>query len=441
MDSMRNFGSDFGDSGDDRDDDQGMEAPPQIATDERRMHVRAYNFWAQMLADRAYPAIDDLDIANLSDFGPHAVLLDFTAGIENPAIAFLGDTLREECSLAEDVASIDQVPSRSLLSRLTDHYMQIIANQAPIGFEAEFVNDRGLNILYRGILLPFSSDDDTIDFILGVMNWKQVADDTTTQQLQAEVENALRRASPLSAVVPGWADGPEARPIEDGAGIGDRRGLSADVPTEDGADAMPDEDAGLADWLSVARESAHIASHAHVRSRSALYGAISKAYDFSLVAEHRPDDYRDLLDDAGLTMQDRAPMTPVVKLVFGADYDKTRLAEYAAALTHGRERGIARGALRSYLDSYDGGLKGLVRDIRASRRSSGPSAAEKLADARAALRSAQAIGYADYDVADRDGEFFVMIGRRCDDGKVAIVAAAEDEALLNRALVKAKTVS
>ena len=62
---------------------------------------------------------------------------------------------------------------RSLLSRLTDHYLQIIANRAPIGFEAEFVNDRGVTIMYRGILLPFSSDDDTIDFIMGVINWKE----------------------------------------------------------------------------------------------------------------------------------------------------------------------------------------------------------------------------------------------------------------------------
>src|SRR3546814_14199041 len=63
-----------------------------------------------------------------------------------------------------------QIPGRSLLSRLTDHYLQIIANRAPIGFEAEYESDRGVTIMYRGILLPFSSDDDTIDFIMGVIN-------------------------------------------------------------------------------------------------------------------------------------------------------------------------------------------------------------------------------------------------------------------------------
>src|SRR5947209_15971332 len=68
---------------------------------------------------------------------------------------------------------ISDVPSRSLLSRLTDHYMQIIANRAPVGFEAEFDNPRGISICYRGILMPFSSDGEQIDFIYGVINWKR----------------------------------------------------------------------------------------------------------------------------------------------------------------------------------------------------------------------------------------------------------------------------
>src|SRR3546814_10919277 len=61
--------------------------------------------------------------------------------------------------------TIAEVPTGSRLSRLTDHYFQIIANRAPIGFEAEFVNQRGNNTMYRGILMPLSSDGSTIDFV------------------------------------------------------------------------------------------------------------------------------------------------------------------------------------------------------------------------------------------------------------------------------------
>ena len=93
------------------------------------------------------------------------------------------------------MASIADVPARSLLSRLTDHHLQIIANRAPIGFEAEFVSQRGHNTLYRGILMPLSSDGEAIDFIYGVINWKEMADANTASVLATQVEAAVA-ASP-----------------------------------------------------------------------------------------------------------------------------------------------------------------------------------------------------------------------------------------------------
>jgi hypothetical protein len=136
-----------------------------IGTDERRMHVRAYNHWVSLLDGREFPSIEDLEPADVQDFAAHSVLLDFTCGRDNPAIPYIGAAIRDECGLEDDTRTIADVPSRSLLSRLTDHYLQIIANRAPIGFEAEFANQRDDTICYRGILMPFSSDGDTIDFI------------------------------------------------------------------------------------------------------------------------------------------------------------------------------------------------------------------------------------------------------------------------------------
>ena len=140
------------------------------------MHVRAYNYWVSLLDGRDFP-VDRGSRAErrqrlrrataCCSISPAAAII--------PAMPYIGTAIREECGLDEDVRTIAEVPSRSLLSRLTDHYLQIIANRAPIGFEAEFVNQRGENICYRGILMPFSSDGDTIDFIYGVINWKTVA--------------------------------------------------------------------------------------------------------------------------------------------------------------------------------------------------------------------------------------------------------------------------
>src|SRR5687767_2284875 len=97
MDSLRGFADET------VHDEPVMDRPPEIGFDERRMHVRAYNYWVSLLEGRPYPSIHDLDPGNIEDFGSHSVLLDFSANRDDPKIAFLGRTLRGECDL-EDVS-------------------------------------------------------------------------------------------------------------------------------------------------------------------------------------------------------------------------------------------------------------------------------------------------------------------------------------------------
>lgn len=527
------------------------ELPPEaIGQDERRMQVRAYNHWAGQLGERMFPLIDDLDPANCPDFGPYSVLLDFTAGIENPAVQFLGERLAQECGGRGTIAHLSDVPPRSLLSRITDHYMQILANQAPIGFEAEFVNQRGVEILYRGILLPYSSNDETIDFIYGVINWKEMADQLTADELLLEIDQALELGNDLEVEdepqrrvadpVTDWADSPaheaedafeaasefvldetfaeddfggdsfgeDLSPLTDfsayaldgddeeydedegedtsagysfasladyieapvkkaidpatlpydpaadiafdapyqsgyepvyGAGFDSdfaAHGEDADEPVF--AAAVP-EDAGLYDWLAAARELAHAADATEDRSRSALYEAVSRAYDFSLAAQAAPEDYAELIAESGLTMQDRAPMTPVVKLVFGHDYDKTRLTEYAAVLTHAHRIGLERGTLSRFLAEAEGGLKGVVKAERRLRREEQGKAIEEEKGIRAALaKKLRALEALTLEALAGEGpEFALVMVRRDRDGNLVVLGELpEDVPQLERAAKK-----
>jgi hypothetical protein len=414
------------------DEDAAIEAPPVISGDERRMQVRAYNFWTAQLHDKNYPCIEELDPASVDDFSDYSVLLDFTSGIENPSIEYLGEKLRVECGLEEGVTYLDQVPSRSLLSRITDHYLQIIANRAPIGFEAEFVNDRGVNIMYRGILLPYSSDDDTIDFIYGVINWKEAASAEIAAPLQLEVEQALVASPPRQEHVPVWADGPTAGHIDDLPAV-DELELGESFAFDD---AQPDENSSLADWLDAARQSADSARDADQRTRDALYQAIGRAHDFALVAAKNPDDYAELLSDAGLTVQERAPFTPIVKLIFGAGYDKTRLTEFASALQFADRNAVPMGGLAEMLSNYEGGLKGIVAaERRAKKVAAGQHVASTVADPRPRLRAARKRDLSEF--AGAGDEFVLLVARRDADGSVAIVGAVEgDVALTEKALRK-----
>ena len=174
-------------------DDACMDLPPMIGSDERRMHVRAYEMWLALLDGRDYPAIADLDADALGEFGPYSVLLDFSADRANPAIAFLGRALRDEAELGTDVRTVADVPERALLSRLTGHYAEILDNRAPVGFEAEFISQRGQLMLYRGILMPYSSDGQTIDLIHGVVSWKEPAERNLSADIVAAVKAVCYR--------------------------------------------------------------------------------------------------------------------------------------------------------------------------------------------------------------------------------------------------------
>jgi hypothetical protein len=427
MDNLRGF-EDEAAFGAAADEEPAMERPPEIGIDERRMHVRAYNYWVSLLGGRAYPSIRDIDPHTIEDFGPHSVLLDFSRNPENPEIAFLGRALRIECAHDSAIRHIGEVPGRSLLSRLTDHHMQIIANRAPIGFEAEFVNQRGHNTLYRGILMPLSSDGAEIDFIYGVINWKEMADGDVAAGLATEVDRAIAAApasAPAAADCAVWADGPNADYLE----------ATVDAEPEEPVDTdtlslWPD--GGLADLLAAARDCAAQARASDHRSRAALYRAIGLAYDFAVAAAEAPEDYSALLVDSGIKAQARAPMTPVVKLVFGAGYDKGRLTEFAAALSWARREGIAAGTLAEMIERFDGGLKGVVAAERAARR---PAATpDRWAEIRAALHAARPLARVEIEVAGTD-EFVLLVARRDGDG-LAILAPVADPRLVERAIRK-----
>ena len=452
-----------------------------IGTDERRMHVRAYNYWVSLLDSRDFPSIEDLDSADVTDFSGHSVLLDFTCGRDNPAIPYIGAAIRDECGLGDNARTISDVPSRSLLSRLTDHYMQILANRAPIGFEAEFLNQRSANICYRGILMPFSSDGEQIDFIYGVINWKTVdaagelVDDVdpeieTTPEPQAvdeevlllEEENAavaeqFEPVEPVADATVAWeedtfeAAGPEtAEPqsVEPEMAQHDleeqddevllrvpfawEEDAVAEASPDEVAELVLDENAGLADRLWAARETAESVKAGEGRTRVALYKALSLAYDVAIVAQRNPDEYAELLEESGVKAQVRAPMTPIVKLVFGVDYDKARLTEFAAALSYAQRQQVELGGFKDLIEKQPGGLKALVAAERQARRPE-PKADSAGEVARARLRSAPSMSLSEVPA---DVEFAVVITRRSSDGTHEAVAVLEDEALIERAIRK-----
>ncbi len=128
-------------------------------------------------------------------------------------------------------------------------------------------------------------------------------------------------------------------------------------------------------------------------------------------------------------------MTPLVKLVFGANYDKTRLTEYAAALGHAGRIGLERGALENYLLFAPGGLKGVVQTERQLRREeAGVTAAPRRPGERLARKLRKLDTLPLSEVATQGSEFTLLVARRLASGEVVLLGeVGDDTALLERA--------
>jgi hypothetical protein len=372
------------------------EAPVVVAQGDRRMQMRADRHWASLSRGGTLPLIADLRLDRMGAMADHAVLLELATG----RISYIGAALAAQSGIGREDVAVDRLPADSLLARAIARAGTAAQDNAPYSIAEDDTAGEGSDFLYRATWLPFATvAGGAVTHRLGIITWKECADAALSAELARLMGEALEQA--------------EAHP----------------APV-----ALP-EGAALVDWLASARELAQAAALASTmgsqRPRATLYAAIGQAYDFELAARRDPGGLARLLAEAGLAAQRRNPLVPLVRLVFGKTHDKTRVAEIAAALAHGRRLGLGRGAMAPHLARVAGGLKGVVAEERrlratehARRRRSDP------AHVRLATMPVRAMD----TLATQGPEFTVLVARRMGDGTLALVGeAGGHHALLSRA--------
>ena len=364
---------------------------------ERRLTLRAYHLWEEAAGERAMPQPAAITSSGLAALRDNAFVIVFADGDYLDArFLEVGAAIAAEAGPVAPDTAIREVPQNSLLSRLADYYLQAIAHKAPVGFEAEFERPDGEMVLYRGILLPFAEEADVVERLLGVLSWKVVPADAAAPSPPAE-DKSSRTTSPAAAGTAPAADSPLA------------------------------DDVGLQGALAACRTAAERLKTQEARSHEALYAALAKAYAFFLLSELQPAPYAALLRQAEIRAQARAPLTPVLKLIFGRDYAKARLTEYATALAHVRREKVRAEDVRAFLSGFEGGLKGLVAAERAARRAErGTRRPDRLAAARRRLDAAPRLAIDRQGIAAPGAEPYVLLlARRTDAGHVEPVAVVE----------------
>ncbi|WP_338468411.1 hypothetical protein RXV95_07645 [Novosphingobium sp. ZN18A2] len=416
-----------------------------------REWTRALKVWEDLRNERAAPLVSDTG-GKFDAFGNgQIVMLDFSRSRQRPAIEPASQNVPPVFQALRDEEG--RLNPFSIRPGFIESCLQALEAQAPTDGQLVRSGEGGRS--YPVLLLPFSVDGAAASQVMCLLPEQEHDDHADElllyQELDPDEEPALsgqkeeHHDRPFFHVIAGEKP-PVVRPAR-AASASSRLPVPAmAAPSISSVAVSPPgfptgSNATLHDYLAIARELAQAAGELESRSRGALYRALGGAYDFALAVVQEPAGFTELAHDAGLTMQARAPMMPLLKLVFGLSYNKTRLSEYATILDHALRVGICKGHLEEYLLESQGGLKSIVNAERQLRKSDRPAAIARRApqpQIARALRSMPALRLSDLaDQADSNDEFVLIVARRDGGRRLNLIGEVpQDIALLERAARK-----
>ena len=381
---------------------------------EERVTQHLRDYWNTLRGGQQFPSRATFRMEAVTGLGPNAFALDLAQGADDPVFRFVGKALADDCGKDFTLKPLSAVPPHTLLAEVARRYTDVVDRKTPVEFAEEHVGADGSTALFRGAMLPFSEDGQTLDFIVGVITYKKKSSETT-----------------LAAV-------PAAAPPADTARADEGAAVAASAAGH--VSGFPRLSQSLEECQALARE----AVQADSKSRATLYRALESAYAFYFECEGDPEAYAELRTAAGIGLQVRAPFTPIVKLVFGIEYDKTRLSEYATALCYARRNNRTAETVKSFIETHEGGIKGCVKAERATRRAEKGARRDDLEVAKDILRQTPAIGRIP-DANPGKAEFVVMLGRRAGDdgGTIDVLRVLDEKRSAVEAIVKrtAKTIA
>ncbi len=364
--------------------DRGQSSQKQA---ERRMHLRAFDYWHALHGDKPLPFFGDLTADGLQPFKRNCLLLELHEA--DTIVRFCGSELAPLLGgVLVPGTTLSGAKLKSFANALLDRFA--IEDGRQEAAEFEFVDDP---LECRGILLPFSARGAVAEFVMVVVNHRQ-------------------------------------RSI----GIEEREKISLEDRT--GTFAAAHDTGGQTSLSNMAAECEVVGRsvvHPGAGTRESLYAALAEAYRFHIEASRDPMGYRRFLREQGIRQQRRAPFTPALKITFGKDYEKTRLAEYAAALSYAARHEVGPDNLANFLRREPGGIKGCVARERAFKRGDNTSASTaKL------LQAGRALAPKSLEALAPEQEFSLVLVRRGTEGDVhALTTVRSSRHMIEKAINQA----
>ncbi len=147
----------------------------------RRTNDRALAYWRELRGDRVFPRPQDvsleadLEFEGLERLWPNIFVVYFKTNPEESVFTLASAVLDSLC----EAPTIDRRLADCLPATLRESVLSFVHGIArahkPLSVSSHFVTDHGIDVLYRSIFLPLSSDQGTVDFLLGAFSYRPLS--------------------------------------------------------------------------------------------------------------------------------------------------------------------------------------------------------------------------------------------------------------------------
>jgi len=141
---------------------------------DKRLANRFLKYWEDLRGDQDYPLISELNLDDVGEFVPYTFNLDLSGNPDDPKFRFLGRQLIRDCGGDVTNQGVSQLLPQSCLARAIQQRHEVVSEGKPCIVADEFDNAEGNRVLFRAVMMPFSSRGAKIDFIIGAINSKTV---------------------------------------------------------------------------------------------------------------------------------------------------------------------------------------------------------------------------------------------------------------------------
>lgn len=143
---------------------------PPAQQQEQRLTFRLLSYWNRIRGDRAYPALSDVNIREISELWHFSFTIDVSKR-DNHVFQYFGPELSSIFGTDYTGENVSEAMSDVILNNTIGSYLKALAECKPT-MEAASFNYNGKELRYRTLVVPLSSDGDLIDYVMGTTNFK-----------------------------------------------------------------------------------------------------------------------------------------------------------------------------------------------------------------------------------------------------------------------------